>query len=252
VEQLIQDIMKNLRITYLISFLLAFSFWSCDKEYENHYRITYYPEFEMSGDEVIFNTFGTPFVDLGIKATEGGKEIPVTTTISGDFFGATSFDPNGADRYLYTYSATNSDGYKANTSRLVYNVKTGDLVSSIEGLYTSTVVRNGVVSAQYANMKYVMIAKSTGNTYKLSDAIGGYYDIGRAYGATYRASGMTVTAVNIPANNFTFGSGVPCGAFGGTVTMSSMTVDAATKTIVFESVWTSGYTFKVTLKQVQL
>lgn len=250
VEQLIQDTMKNLRIIYLFTVLLAFTFSGCQKEYEDLYRITYYPTFEMTGDEVIFNTFGSNFTDPGIKATEGGKDIPVTTVISGDFFGGTSFNANATERYLFTYSATNSDGYEATASRLVYNVNSGNLVNSLEGLYTATVVRNKVVSAQYANLEYVMIAKSSANTYVLSDAIGGYYDIGRAYGAAYRAPGMTVTSTNIPGNSFTFGT-AEVGSFGGSVTMKSMTVDAANKTINFECTW-NVYTFVITLKQVQL
>jgi hypothetical protein len=250
VEQLIQVTMKNLRIIYFFIALLAFTFLGCKKDYEDLYRITYYPNFEMTGDEVIFNNFGTTFTDPGIKATEAGQEIPVTTTISGDFFGATSFNATAADRYLYTYSATNSDGYEANLSRLIYNVETGNLVNSLAGLYTATVVRNKVVSAQYADMEYVMIAKTSDNTYTISDAIGGYYDIGRAYGAAYRAPGMTIKINDIAANNFTFGS-AEVGSFGGAVTMNSMTVNAANKTIVFESSW-NVYTFVVTLKQVEL
>lgn len=244
--------MKNFRLTYFIAALLPLVMWSCEKTYEEHYRITYFPEFEIKGENVIFNPFGSPYTDPGVKATEGGKEIPVTTEVSGDYFGGTSFEANSADRYLYTYSATNSDGFSASASRSVYNVKTGDLVNSIEGLYTSTVVRNNVSSAQYTNMKYVLIAKS-GNVYKLSDAIGGYYDIGRAYGATYRATGITITANNIAANDFSFAPAtVGVGAFGGALNMVSMTVDAAAKTIQFTSAWDAGYTFKVTLKQVQL
>lgn len=244
--------MKNSRIIYLFSLLLAFTFSACDrqKDYEELYDITYYANFEMTGDEVIFNPFGTAFTDPGIKATEAGTEIPVQTTVSGDFFGASSFNANAADRYLFTYKAVNSDGYEASTSRLVYNVNTGDLVNSLEGLYTATVVRNKVVSAQYTNLKYVMIAKTAANTYVLSDAIGGYYDIGRAYGAAYRAPGMTVTSTDIPGNAFTFGT-ADVGSFGGAVTMKSMTVDAAAKTINFECSW-GAYTFVVTLKQVQL
>lgn len=244
--------MKNLRIIYLLSVLLAFAFSGCEreKEAEELYDITYYANFEMTGDEVIFNPFGTAFTDPGIKATEADAEIPVTTTVSGDFFGGSSFDANAADRYLYTYKATNSDGYEATTSRLVYNVKTGDLVTSLEGLYTATVVRNKVVSAQYTNLKYVLIAKTAANTYVLSDAIGGYYDIGRAYGAAYRAPGMTITSTDIPGNAFTFGSSV-VGSFGGAVTMKSMSVNAANKTIDFECTW-NVYTFVITLKQVQL
>lgn len=242
--------MKNLRIIYLLGAVLAFAFSGCEKKYDELYRMTYYADFQMTGDEVIFNPFGANFTDPGIKATEAGTEIPVTTVISGDFFGGTSFNANVTDRYLYSYSATNSDGYEATTSRLVYNINTGDMVNSIEGLYTSTVVRNRVVSPQYADMEYVVIAKSSANTYVLSDAIGGYYDIGRAYGAGYRAPGMTVTSTDIPGNSFTFGS-AEVGGFGGPVTMNSMTVDAATRTINLECKWLT-YTFVITLTQVQL
>ena len=241
---------KKLRIIYLLTALLVFGFSGCKKKYDDIYKITYYPTFEVTGGDVIFNPFGTNFTDPGVKATEAGTEIPVTTVVKGDFFGGTSFDANATERYLYTYTATNSDGYAATASRLVYNVKTGDLINSLEGLYTSTVVRNKVVSAQYTNLEYVMITKTADNTFVLSDAIGGYYDIGRAYGASYRAPGMTVTSTDIPGNNFTFGSS-DVGSFGGAVTMKSMTVDAASKTINFECSW-NVYTFVITLKQVQL
>lgn len=243
--------MKNLRIIYIISFLLAFSFSGCEKDYEELYDITNYPTFEMTGDEVVINPFGTNYTDPGAKATEAGQEIPVTTTVSGDFFGATGFDPNVSDRYVYTYSATNSDGYPGSVSRYVYNVNSGDLINSIEGIYTSTVVRNGAASAQYTDMEYVLISKTGENTYVLSDAIGGYYDIGREYGATYRASGLTITANNIAANDFTFGT-TEVGTFGGVVTMESMTVNPADKTIVITNDWDAGYSFEITLKQVQL
>lgn len=243
--------MKNLRIIYIFSFLLALAFSACKKDYEDLYKVTNYPNFQMTGGEVVINPFGTNFTEPGIKATEAGKEIPVTTTVSGDFFGATAFDPNVTERYVYTYSAINSDSFPGTTTRYVYNIKSGDLVNSIEGLYTSTVVRNGASSAQYTNMEYVAISKKADNTYVLSDAIGGYYDIGRDYGAAYRAPGMTVTANNIAANNFTFGT-AEVGTFGGVVEMKSMTVDAANKTIKFTSSWDAGYTFEVTLKQVQL
>jgi len=251
VEQLIQNAMKKLRIIYVFSILLAFTLLSCEKDYENLYTVTNYADFQMEGDEVVFNPFGTPYTDPGVKATEAGTELPVTTTVSGDFFGGTSFDPNVADRYIYTYSATNSDGYPGSTTRTVYNIETGDLVNNIAGLYTSTVVRNGAAAPQYTDMEYVVIAKTGDNTYVLSDAIGGYYDIGRVYGPTYRAPGLTITATNIPGNQFTFGT-TEVGTFGGVVTMQSMTVDPAAKTIVFTSDWDAGYTFEVTLTQVQL
>ena len=63
----------------------------------------------------------------------------------------------------------------------------GDLVNSIEGVYTSTVVRDNVSAPQYDDMKYVIIKKVDTDTYELSDGIGGYYDLGRAYGIAYAA-----------------------------------------------------------------
>ncbi|HET6558171.1 MAG TPA: immunoglobulin-like domain-containing protein [Prolixibacteraceae bacterium] len=243
--------MKNLKTIYTIAFLIAFGLTACEKDYEDLYTVTNYANFDMQGDEVIFNPFGSPFTDPGIKATEAGNEIPVTTTVSGDFFGASSFDANVTDRYLYNYSATNSDGYEATTSRYVYNVNTGNLVDNIEGLYTSTVFRNGTSGAQYTDMEYVIISKSGDNTYKLSDAIGGWYELGRALGVGYRAPGMTITANNIAANDFTFGT-TEVGTFGGVVTMKTMTVNPADKTIVITNDWDAGYSFEITLKQVQL
>jgi hypothetical protein len=244
--------MKNFRAIYLFAALLAFTVWGCQKEYESNYRVTYFPDFEVKGASVIWQTFGQPFTDPGVKATESGSEIPVTTTITGDFFGGSSVDVNSADRYLINYTATNSDGFQGSVSRTVYVVKNGDLVNSIEGLYTSTVVRNGASGAAYTNMAYIMISKSSDNTYKLSDAIGGYYDLGRGYGAGYRATGTTITANSIAGNDFGFGSPIGVGVFGGVLTMESMTVDSAAKTIVFSSTWDAGYEFVVTLKQVQL
>lgn len=244
--------MKNIRIIYLFSVLLSFTLLSCEKEYEDLYTVTNYANFKMEGDEVIFNPLGNPFTDPGVTATEAGTNIPVTVNILGDYFsGSNSFDPNIADKYVYNYSATNSDGYPGTVTRYVYNIATGDLINSIEGLYTSTVVRTPGGAGDYTDMEYVMIAKTGENTYELSDAIGGYYDIGRAYGSAYRAPGLTITAISIPSNQFTFGTS-EVGSFGGVVTMNSMTVDPVAKTIVITNTWDAGYTFEITLTQVQI
>jgi len=244
--------MKNIKIIYLFSLLLAFAFSACEKDYEDLYTVTNYADFEMQGDEIVFNPFGTPFTDPGVTATEASANLPVTTTILGDYFsGSASFDPNVADRYIYTYSATNSDGYPGTTTRYVYNTPTGDLVNSIEGLYTSTVVRTPGAAGDYTDMEYVMIVKTGDNTYELSDAIGGYYDIGRGAGAAYRAPGLAITATSIPGNQFTFDT-AEVGTFGGVVTMNTMTVDPVAKTIVITNAWDVGYTFEITLTQVQI
>ena len=242
--------MKKLQLIYLVPALLAFTFLACEKDYEDLYTVTNYADFEMAGDPVVFNPFGTPYTDAGATATEAGEPLTVTTTVSGDFFGASVFDPNATDRYVYTYQATNSDGYEATVIREVYNVNTGNLIDNLEGLYTSTVVRDALTGPQYTDMEYVIIGKS-GDQYLLSDALGGWYELGRALGPGYRAPRATFTANNIAANDFTFGPGVTVGGFGGTATLESMTVNPATKTIVFTCFWTLDYTFTVTLTQVE-
>jgi len=228
----------------------------CEKNYdtEDLSTITNYPVFEVTGDAVILLEKGDAFVEPGIKATAGSEEVPVTTVVSGIFSGysGTTVNTDVPDRYTITYSAENSDGYVNTTTRTVWVAVTGDLANSIEGLYTSTIVRNGVGSAQYTDLEYVLIWKESGNTYAISDAIGGYYALGRGYGDAYIAMGMTVTANDISTNDFTYGANIGVGAFGGDLGMTAFTVDAGNKSINFVTDWDAGYVFDVTLTQVEL
>ena len=238
-------------------FLIAVSFVSCEKNVDsgNPSRITYYPTFEVTGSTLLLLPAGTPYTDPGVTATENGQNLPVTTSVVGTIqsYSGTTVDTDLENEYLVNYTATNSDGFSGSTSRTVWVAVTGDLVTSIEGLYTSTVVRNGASSAQYTDMPYILIYKTGANTYSISDGIGGYYDLGRGYGPTYRATPAEVTAVDIAANNFTYGAAFGVGAFGGSSEMSGMTVDPVAKTVTFTTVWDGGpYTFVVTLTQVTI
>jgi hypothetical protein len=249
--------MKTIHKILCFSIALAMTgLTACEKNYETDdlSQITNYPVFEMTGASVVLAKLGEPYVDQGCTATEGDAEITVTMSVKGLFSGFSGTAPNTdqADKYVITYTATNSDGFANTVQRIVWVAGEGDLTSSIEGLYLSTVVRNGASGAQYTNMQYVLIWKKNGNVYEISDAIGGYYDIGRAYGDGYRAAGMTITANNIPANDFSFGGPIGVGAFGGVLTMDAMAADAGAGTIGFTSSWDAGYTFVVTLTQVEL
>ncbi len=244
---------KILIILYLMLTPILLVLTSCEREKETEgiSRITYFPEFKMTGDEVIFLNKGENFVDPGVKAFENNVEISVKTSISGDYFPASAIDVNMPNKYIINYLATNKDGFDGTISRIVYVVSTGNLVDNIEGLYISTVVRNGVVSPQYQNLEYVMIRKVSDNVYEISDAIGGYYDLGRKYGAAYRATGAQITANNIASNDFDLGPSFGVGAFGGEASITSFTVNPASKTINFVTDWDAGYVFDVTLTQVQ-
>lgn len=248
--------MKHIAKLFVATLLLGslFTLSSCDNEpsASNISRVTYFPNFEYEGGDLNFVQCGSSYSLPPIKATENGVELPVSTTITGVFSGANEFNIDNADKYEITSSATNADGFDGTVTRTVWVVCNGDLTSSIEGLYTSTVVRNGALTPQYTDMKYVLIRKVGEDTYELSDAIGGYYAIGRLYGNAYNATGMTVKVNNLQANDFTFGGPVGVGAFGGSLSMVTMNVNPETRQIYFESDWDQGFYFAVTLTQVEI
>lgn len=239
-----------------VLFFVTISFVSCEKNIDSDELsfITFYPEFVMEGDEVILVNQGDAYAEPGITALENGEEIAVTTSVDGTVqpFSGTTIDSDLPNEYVFTYSATNSDGFTATSGRTVWVYQTGDLVTSIEGLYISTVKRTGATVSYFRNMAYILIYKTGVNKYTISDGIGGWYDIGRAYGPGYRATPIEVTAVDIPGNSFTYSGNFGVGAFGGVATMSGFTVDPVAKTITFSTVWDSGYTFDVTLTQVNI
>ncbi len=237
------------KIITLLVIASAF-FASCEADSTaNVSSITNYPLLKLKGASTLFVVQGGSYSDPGVDATENGVAIQATTSGTGNYRGTTSIDTNKSDHYSQVYTATNKDGYKASASRDVFVYKNGDLVNSIEGIYTSTVVRNGSSGAQYTNMKYVLIWKNADGKYQMSDGIGGYYNIGRAYGFGYIAGPVTITANDIPNNNFTVSPFI-VNSFGGAGTMSSINVNPSTKKITYSTAW-NIYTFEVTLTQVQ-
>jgi len=244
--------MKKINLVLALLGVAVLFFAGCEQTTtDNISKVTNFPDFEMAGDAVIWHHLGDVFTDPGCTATEAGKDITVTTTISSRYKGNTDFDENDADEYTYTYSAINGDGFPGSVTRTVYVAKVGDLTTSIEGIYTADVKRNGVITAQYMGLEYIYIWKLSANTYGISDAIGGYYAQGRGYGDNYLASDCIITANDIPTNDFSFNT-FSVGTFGGVAEMKSMIVDPVAKTIVFTTDWDAGpYTFEVTLTQVQ-
>lgn len=244
-------IMKNIFITLFLFCSLLFV--SCENEdTANISSVTNYPLISVNGDDPVFVQKGNPYNDPGALATEGSNEIPFTTTSTGNYRGSSSLNTNLIDSYSVIYTATNKDGFQASGTRTVWVYNNGDLVNSIEGIYTSTVARGGATSAQYTNMKYVLIWKNDNGTYEMSDGLGGYYNIGRNYGVTYAAGPTVITANNIQSNDFTI-SNFGVGLFGGNTVVSDFSVDSTAKTISFTSTWdgSGNGTFKVTLTQVQ-
>lgn len=236
--------MKNIfKYFMVVSSLIAFI--SCEDTTGDLSTITYFPDFVMVGESNMVIDLGTPYAEPGVTATEAGKNLEVI--IEGEV------DETKPGIYNITYSAKNSDGYPGSISReVVVSPPNGDFVTSIAGLYISNVQRapDFVVTDKYSDLKYIFIIDQGNNAYSISCAIGGYYQIGRAYGAGYEASKGIITVNDIATNNFSFTQAEITG-FGEAVDMSNMTVDVANKTISLTG--TAGFAngeFHVQLKQV--
>jgi hypothetical protein len=228
VEQIIQKNMRtNKFIIYIFLVMVSITFFSCEKDYEKIERVTYYPKFEVKGDATVILKKGSAFTDPGVIATEDGKELKIITTVS-SLNGATSIDVNKVDIYYLTYSAQNSDGYYGTASRTVIVGGAGDLTKSLEGVYLGASSRP---TQQFSGMKWIVVTEIAPKKYRISDAVGGYYDLGRKYGFGYAfqgavitdtGSGYTVTTATAPS-------------FGNTTVISNIVVDATAKTVKFTS-----------------
>ncbi len=241
---------------YIVYMMAVTLLGSCtDDDTKNVSTVTNYPIVTINGDATVLVSQGTDYTELGAVAVEGESEIETNVSYSsGVYWGGTGIDTDSPDRYTVTYSATNQDGFDGNALRDVWVANTGDLVTSIEGLYLSSVQRapDFTVSSQYTDMTYVIIKKTGTNTYEISHAIGGYYDFGRAYGPGYAARGAVITANDIASNDFSISQAV-FPVWGNTVDITEFTVDSRSKQITFTGDGNFGNgTFKVQLTQVQL
>jgi hypothetical protein len=231
----------------LLSIFGLFLFASCEQDFGiTPSEVTYLPLIELKGDEVVTIPCGESYSDAAYGATayEGGAEITLNTEVTGAYFGSSSV--SGPDYYEIAYSAINKDGIPGSAFRQIYwKPCPGDLAAGdISGTYTSTVVRNGSTSPQYTDMGPVYILKD-GDSYKISDAIGGYYDFGRGYGYHYAGTGLMVT--DNGDNTYSSGQTIGVGDFGGELVLDNFSVDPATGVIKFATSWSYGYVFEVTL-----
>lgn len=228
--------MKLKNILFIFIAVLSVSFSSCEKEYEDEARITYFPNFVMEGEPVVYHLVGTPYTDASVTATEDSKALEVNVSVVGDMAGykGTTVKSDVVDKYIISYSAKNSDGYEGTASREVLVGPKGDLINSIEGIYVSDVQRGPafVAGPPYNQMNAIFITKTGEKTYSISDAIGGYYYIGRAYGYDYAAQGAVITANNIATNDFTITKATIPG-FGNVVEVTNFQVDPVSKKITF-------------------
>jgi hypothetical protein len=241
-------------------FIALFTLTSCSDEDPIGSSVTVYPIIDVQGDNILFAPQGETFADPGAVATVDDAEIPVTVRYTGMYQGQTyteTLETAVPDIYTASYTATNADGFPRSATRQVFVGRTGDLVNSIEGLYTSTVFRNGAQGAPasaYTDIKYIIIWKNADGSYQISDAFGGWYLFARAIAGSETPGGIIV-AEDIATNSFTFPGTQTNSYFGGSSEITGLTVNAADKSLNLTTVWQADpatkYTFEVRLKQVQ-
>lgn len=241
----------------LLSVLSIFLIASCTQEFDiTPSGITYLPLIKLTGDTYVQLSCDEEFTQelYGAAAFEGGAEITLDEDIHGSYFGASTV--SGPDLYIINYSAVNKDGIPGLAQRTVLKTPcTGDLsAGDISGVYVTSLKRTsaaGVVLAtpQYQNQEYVYIRK-VGDKYQISDAIFGWYDLGRDLGTEFIAPGVELTETS--PNTFTSPQVVEQGYFGGNVSDVKLVVDPATKTIKATSSWDAGFSFEATLVQVEI
>jgi hypothetical protein len=249
--------MKNyinyIKSAFFLGLLLTMA--SCDTEpsVSDVSRITYFPDFAYEGPAESLIPCNSDYEIPPVTASEQGVDLPVATEVLGLLGSVPAVDITKADYYVETSSALNADGFSGSVTREFWVACTGDLVTSIEGLYTCTVFRNGTNSPQYENMKYILIRKIGTDQYEISNADFGWYEYGRNLGRNYASPGATITAVDIPSNTFTFGPPVEVNTFGGPCQLTGLTVDPDTKTVVGTSDWRNGtFLFEGFMTQVPL
>ena len=240
-------------LTYIFS-ILGLILTSCDPSVDapgsnDQSAITFLPLITLEGDtNIVLPCDATSYTDPGAIASAGGTEIELFTNVNGTYFGSSVVD--GPDIYSISYSAFNDDGIPATGFReVIWPPCNGDLVTSIAGVYTASLTRTPGYST--TDIGPILIKDMGDGVYAISDAIGGWYEHEYGYGPAYAAIGMTVTANNIPANDYTHDDIIGVGAFGGALTMESFSVNPVAGIIEFTTDWDAGYVFEVTLTQVQ-
>jgi hypothetical protein len=239
--------MKYLKILFVV---VATVMASCVEDTTGDVsRVTTYPTITIQGDATVYIEQGTTYEDAGAISMAGDTELETTVTLGTGTYSSAAFGTDVADKYTITYSALNEDGFAGNALRtvIVYPVA-ADMATNLEGAYMSDIQRVGADLQE--DKSYVFITSTGTDTYELSHAVGGYYDMGRNYGPNYAARGAIITVNDMATNDITVSDG-QFPIWGNTVAVTDFTVDAANNTITFTGTGDWGSAFEVTLTKVQ-
>ncbi|MBC5773833.1 DUF5011 domain-containing protein [Pontibacter sp. KCTC 32443] len=128
--------MKKNKIFYVFTLLVASLFLSCDEDTEGISQTTFYPVFDMQGEQFQTILVGESYTDSAVTATEAGEEIEVTA--EGEV------DTSTPGVYIFTYSATNKDGFTRSVYRYVGVLDPAVVDIDLSGQYKRTAGAAGV------------------------------------------------------------------------------------------------------------
>ncbi len=237
------------KLVYSLLLVVAAVFTSCHEvTTEDTSYITYYVTFDLDGGSTYIHPVGTEFVDPGYTAMEGTEDVTANVVVSG------SVDSDVMGVYTLTYSAVNSDGYSASTSRTVVvydeNYAGPDVAT---GTYTLQAGSSrdyfdddGTITNTPFDGYTVTISKTAPGFFYCSDYLGGYYDQRAAYGSSYAMKGyFTIDSDNttiIPISSYVSGWGDSMDA------MNNSKYDDAAQTLYWEVDYAYCMTFYISLK----
>lgn len=248
--------MKKYKLILCTFSILGLMLTSCDPSVDapgsgDSSEVTFLPLITLEGGDVVLDCNTTSYSDPGAVASAGGTGIDLDTNVSAKYFGGTSID--GSDSYSVAYSAFNADDIPATGFRSVlWTECNGNLITSIAGMYTCTVARNGSTPDGYEDNGPFIIKDLGDDRYAISDAQGGWYEYGRGLGVSYATPGLVLKANDISANDFTAEGTVSTNTFGGVNSFTSLTVDPVAKTITLTVEWSFGFTFESTFTQTDI
>ncbi len=156
---------------------------SCEKQSAGVTRITYYPVFELKGDNPLVVVVGSTFTDPGFTATLEGEDITSQAEVE------SNVNPNAMGVYSVNYTASNKDGYSYSATRTVIVANPGN----IDNVYSSYTEMSG----RKYNGCITVITKDADGSYIIDDLCGGYYYYGRypGYEPTYNFHAKTKFSV---------------------------------------------------------
>lgn len=204
--------------------------------------ITFFIQMELQGDEVMFVTQGTAFVDPGVVAIQDGNDVSSIVKVK------SNLDINKIGMYEILYTATNEDGIANSLTRTVcvYDGTPSTLVSSV--YYTdknSSRSYNGA-TVTFGKSYPVIIYQTEPGVFFVSDFFGGWYDKRAGYGSSYAMVGKFRLNKD---NTITYISSSIDG-FGDSLTgLNNGKLDTTTVTISWEALYVNGMVFHLTLNK---